>query len=547
MMRRINLQLFAQKLNTKTSVVDLLKSQGKDSSYEARKKLAQEYGIENYRGTGEQNKQLREILSGTPSVSNTGKVAGGSTKKNTSNINGVDASVVDKINSSFSESATVKNAKKGADAQLANVVQLGNQKDIVDQSTWDAINTPFSASSAYVEAMNYTNSLLEKLSSGRTSYTDRINEMMDKIQNREDFSYDVESDTLFQQSLASAMASGKTAMQDTIGQASAMTGGYGSTYATTAGNQAYNAYIQDAYENLPEYYQMAMEAYQMEGQEMYNQLGMLNNADATEYERNYNAWNANFSNAQQMYAQEYGRWQDSVNNAYNSANLQMQESGQLFDQAYNTYNAVQNDASTKYAQEYQKWADEVNNALNYAQMQNSDYWNTKEFNESQRQFDASMAMDDAQFKASMAQDQAQFNAQMAYKQVSQTASNKKVDEDGNEIDEPSQSQMQKALEAYNTGGDGALSQYVDSLPSNIDIDKIADYVYGGGTASGYGTLPLEQRTFTKTKDTINGLWGVDRNDVVVDQYGNEYKIKELPENIRKSLTKLKKGESYTAK
>ena len=40
-----------------------------------------------------------------------------------------------------------------------------------------------------------------------------------------------------------------------------MTGGYGSTYATTAGNQAYNAFIEDAYDNLPQYYQMAMEAY----------------------------------------------------------------------------------------------------------------------------------------------------------------------------------------------------------------------------------------------------------------------------------------------
>jgi hypothetical protein len=48
------------------------------------------------------------------------------------------------------------------------------------------------------------------------------------------------------------MNSGKSAMQDTIGQASALTGGYGSTYATSAGNQAYNAFIEDAYNNLPE-------------------------------------------------------------------------------------------------------------------------------------------------------------------------------------------------------------------------------------------------------------------------------------------------------
>ena len=81
---------------------------------------------------------------------------------------------------------------------------------------------------------------------------------MGQIQNRDKFSYDVDNDVLFQQYLASSMASGKTAMQDTMGQASALTGGYGSTYATSAANQQYNAYIQDAYNNLPEYYQMAM-------------------------------------------------------------------------------------------------------------------------------------------------------------------------------------------------------------------------------------------------------------------------------------------------
>ena len=85
---------------------------------------------------------------------------------------------------------------------------------------------------------------------------------MTQIQNREDFEYDVDKDPLFQQALASAMNSGKTAMQDTIGQASALTGGYGSTYATSVGNQAYNAYIEDAYNNLPEYYNMALQAYQ---------------------------------------------------------------------------------------------------------------------------------------------------------------------------------------------------------------------------------------------------------------------------------------------
>ena len=427
-MMRLKLQLFAT-----NSIVDLLKSQGKDASYSARKELAQSMGITDYSGTAEQNSALVKALSGGGAVAGggvngaktstgTGAKAGGlnaltggtvagaktqgSSNVGSSAIKGVNQSTLGKIGSSFTASGNVTNAQAEADGYLGKVKEMASAKDIVDQSTWDAINKKWEQPQAVTEAFNYTNQLLEKLSSGKTSYTDQIKDLMGQIQNRDKFSYDVDSDTLFQQALTSAMGSGKTAMQDTMGQASALTGGYGSTYATTAGNQAYNSFIQDAYNNLPEYYQMALEAYQMEGDEMYKQLGMLGDADATEYQRMYESWNANFANAQQMYNKSYGEWQDSVNNAYNSANLQLNEQGQLFDQVYNTYQAVQNDANTKYAQEYQKWSDEVNNAFNMAQMANSDYWNSAEMGyknraleQDQKQFDARMTAEASSTKA----------------------------------------------------------------------------------------------------------------------------------------------------
>ncbi len=57
------------KLNTKTSIVDLLKSLGKDSSFSARKKIAVSNGIKNYTGTAAQNIQLIKIVSGQSSTS----------------------------------------------------------------------------------------------------------------------------------------------------------------------------------------------------------------------------------------------------------------------------------------------------------------------------------------------------------------------------------------------------------------------------------------------------------------------------------------------
>lgn len=50
------------KLNTKTSVVDYLKSKGRDSSFSNRAKLASQAGIKNYRGTTSQNTALLKAL-----------------------------------------------------------------------------------------------------------------------------------------------------------------------------------------------------------------------------------------------------------------------------------------------------------------------------------------------------------------------------------------------------------------------------------------------------------------------------------------------------
>ena len=461
--------------------------------------------------------------------------------------------------SSFNASSKATNAQSEADDYLEKVKQMASVTDIIDQNTWNKINSTFSSSNAYKEAMAFTQGLLDKLSTGKTSYTDQIKDLMGQIQNREDFEYDVDNDALFQQALASAMSSGKSAMQDTIGQASALTGGYASTYATSAGNQAYNAFIEDAYNNLPEYYQMALDAYQMEGQEMYNQLAMLNQADQTEYQRLYDSWNANFTNAQNMYNQEYGAWQDSVNNAINSAGLQLQEYGQLFNQAYSAYNATQSYANTIYQNEYQKWADDVSNAFKSAQIYNDNYWNTQNFIQGQEEFNKEMEykenalkQENEQFYARLAQDNSQFiatndaNGDGVVNYMDAIAEGSVTSSGSGDYKAPTQTQKEEALEAYNTGGEEAYFQYIDSLPSNVNVEEIDLYVNGDGVDNkGYGQLPLAQRTYTKVKETTNWLGGDDNDDMVQDQYGNVYSISQLPASIRRALSDLEQGKSYT--
>ena len=388
----------AVKLNTKESVVDYLKSIGEDSSYSARSKLAADMGISNYTGSESQNIQMLNTLKNGSNTSNTniasdvkknnaaiGKVVDNPPNEQkdvvdtpSNKLKGVDDSITDKMLSEFTASDESKNADNKSKDALGNLESLTGKTNIISAGTWSDINSSFVVPSAVKEADAWLSNQLELIQSGKTSWSDPLRDIMDKIMNREKFSYDVDTDPLFQQALASAMSSGKQAMQDTIGQASALTGGYGSTYATGAGNQAYNAFIEDAYDNLPQYYQMAMDAYQMEGDEMYRQYGMLSAEDDKEYNRNITAYDATYQHRNQMYNEAYTQHRDSVSDAFAKANLEISEHGQLVSDAYNYYVASSDYSDKVYEREYNSWMDSINQATQYAQLLNSDYWNQKD-------------------------------------------------------------------------------------------------------------------------------------------------------------------------
>lgn len=119
---------------------------------------------------------------------------------------------------------------------------------------------------------------------------DQATAIYDKIMNRGEFSYDVNKDKLYQQYRDLYAQMGRSAMEDTMGQAAALTGGYGSTYSQNAGQQAYNAYLQKLNEVVPELYTAAYNRYNQEGQNLMNLYSMArSNADSA-YERDYNQW-----------------------------------------------------------------------------------------------------------------------------------------------------------------------------------------------------------------------------------------------------------------
>ena len=94
-------------------------------------------------------------------------------------------------------------------------------------------------------------------------------EALQEYLNREDFRYDLNADALYRQYKDRYMELGKAAMADTMGQAAALTGGYGSSYAQNVGQQAYGKSLEQLGDVVPALYQLAYDRYREEGETLY--------------------------------------------------------------------------------------------------------------------------------------------------------------------------------------------------------------------------------------------------------------------------------------
>lgn len=113
----------------------------------------------------------------------------------------------------------------------------------------------------------------------QSQWQEQLNGMLDKIMNRGKFQYDVNADALYQMYKDQYVQQGKMAMQDTMGQAATLTGGYGNSYAQNAGQQAYQGYLQQLTAKIPELAQAAQDQYNQETTDLYNQYNLMGNRE----------------------------------------------------------------------------------------------------------------------------------------------------------------------------------------------------------------------------------------------------------------------------
>lgn len=196
-----------------------------------------------------------------------------------------------------------------------------------------------SSDAAYQQALAALQQASAAVPTYKASYDDQLQEIYDKIVNRDKFSYDLNSDALYQQYADQYQMMGQQAMMDTMGQAAALTGGYGNSYASTAGNQAYQAYLQQLNNVVPELYGMALDQYNAEGDKLLTQYSMLGD----------------------MADDEYGKYQDALNQYWQNVNYQKQNADDAYDRGYtdwlNSYQMgvdAENTAYSKQQAEYEK-------------------------------------------------------------------------------------------------------------------------------------------------------------------------------------------------
>ena len=148
-----------------------------------------------------------------------------------------------------------------------------------------------------------------------SKYGDQIQALLDKILNRDPFKYDFNADPMYQMYKDRYLQQGRMAMQDTMGDAAALTGGYGNSYAATAGQQAYQSYLQGLNDRIPDLRDFAYNAWLNEGDRMNSHLSILQGLDESDYAR---------------YRDKVGDYRDELTYYYNRF-------GDMTDREYNRY------------------------------------------------------------------------------------------------------------------------------------------------------------------------------------------------------------------
>lgn len=176
---------------------------------------------------------------------------------------------------------------------------------------------------AYQQALSALQSAYGNTPTYTPSYDAQINDIYNQIMNRGKFKYSLSSDPLYQEAREQYTGQGQMAMMNTMGQAAALTGGYGSSYSQAVGQQQYNAYLQNLNQLVPEYYDRAFNQWQAEGSDLYNKYGLTKDLADTEYSKYRDQMSDYWNNVDYLANQENSAYNRGFENHWNTENANM--------------------------------------------------------------------------------------------------------------------------------------------------------------------------------------------------------------------------------
>lgn len=114
---------------------------------------------------------------------------------------------------------------------------------------------------------------------------DELEALYQALIGRQPFQYRAQDDPLYRSYADRYVQNGRMAMRDTMAGAAALTGGYGSSYAQTVGQQQYDEYLRLLSEALPELYGMAYQQYRDEGEALRDRYDLAHGRAEDAYNR----------------------------------------------------------------------------------------------------------------------------------------------------------------------------------------------------------------------------------------------------------------------
>jgi len=197
-----------------------------------------------------------------------------------------------------------------------------------------------------------------------SQYSQQLDTILQQITNPGKFNYEFNGDELFKQYADQYTQRGRQASMDAMGQAAALTGGYGNSYAQMVGNQAYQQNLTELYDKGLELRDRAYQQYRDELGDKATAYGYLSDAESREYDR----------------------YRDAFNDWLNERDY------------------LTGRADTLDEREYGRWANDLDYWTNLAQTENADYWTRTNYNEDVRRYDQDFSENQRRYDQDFAED-----------------------------------------------------------------------------------------------------------------------------------------------